>query len=202
MPNAAAGDLRPRRAGRTERQPRGSAKRGAAGSGRTASVLEIRTGCACVPARTRRADAGRQSGRRGSPCRSPRSLRAGGRKASRSDALFKGGAREAPRSPQPMQLFRGCRGCRGSWGWRGWRGSGRVGALSPRLSVPFAGANWSRRRKGRPQAAVLGSSPKGRRSEVAAPNVIRRPACGGRAGPLRTAPSHGCVSLIAKTARR
>jgi hypothetical protein len=50
--------LRPRRAGRTERQPRGSAKRGAAGSGRTASVLEIRMGCACVSARTRRAVAG------------------------------------------------------------------------------------------------------------------------------------------------
>lgn len=66
----------------------------------------------------------------------------------------------------------------------------------------FAGVNRSRRRNGRPQAAVLGSSPKGRRSEVTALDVIRRPACGGRDGPLRSAPAHGYVNLTAKPARR
>ncbi len=75
------------------------------------------------------------------------------------------------------------------------------GAAAASFGV-FAGANWSRWRNGHPQAAVLGSSPKGRRSEVAASNVNRRPACGGRAGPVRTAPAHGCVSLTAKLARR
>ena len=123
--------------------------------------------------------------------------------ASRSDALFKGGAREAPRSPQPMQYSGGARDGRGRGAAGAGGGSGRVGALPPRLRVPFAGVNWSRWRNGHPKAAVLGNTPEGgRRSEVAAPNKIRRPACGGRAGPLRTAPAHGCVSLTAKPARR
>ena len=113
-------------------------------------------------------------------------------------------------------------------------GSGRVGALPPRLRVPFAGANWSRWRNGHPKAAVrrsgvwttrtsfLPTSSGGgyaskikvrvgpyplrflrlRRSEVTAPNVNRGPACGGRAGPVRSAPPLGCVSLTAKPARR
>lgn len=108
----------------------------------------------------------------------------------------------SPKKPPAVAMIQGVPGMPGVGGLAGLAGE-RQGwdAAAASLRV-FAGVNRSRRRNGRPQAAALGSSPKGRRSEVAAPDVSRRPACGGRAGPLRTAPAHGCVSLTAKRARR
>ena len=79
----------------------------------------------------------------------------------------------------------------GVWGLAGLAGEAvRVGALPPRRRVPFAGANWSRWRNGHPNAAVLGSSPKGRRSG--------RPACdapGDRSPADRHAPHRAAAWL-------
>ena len=79
----------------------------------------------------------------------------------------------------------------GVWGLAGLAGEAvGPGRCHPVVVRLFAGANWSRWRNGHPNAAVLGSSPKGRRSG--------RPACdapGDRSPADRHAPHRAAAWL-------
>ena len=115
--------LRPRRAGRTERQPGGSVyPRGAAGSGRTASVLEIGRGVLV----SRPVPEGRPPEDKAAAAVPPAGAREACERVAARPAEATPGIRRrrerSPKKPPADAIFRGCRGCQGSGGWRGWRG--------------------------------------------------------------------------------